>query len=67
MIHVPDVRATVDWYTSIGFTLDRQGEEDGGEIVWAKPSFGNSELMLDSGGKSSADHRREVIHTLPPN
>jgi catechol 2,3-dioxygenase-like lactoylglutathione lyase family enzyme len=34
MIHVPDVRATVDWYTSIGFTLDRQNEEDG-EINWA--------------------------------
>lgn len=61
MIHVPDVRATIAWYTSIGFTLVRQGEEgEGGEIVWAKLSYGNSELMLDSGGKLSADHRREV-------
>jgi len=59
MIHVPDVSATVDWYTSIGFTLIRQNEEDG-EINWAKLSFGNSELMLDAGGKSSTDHRREV-------
>ncbi len=50
MIHVPDVSATVDWYTSIGFTLIRQNEEDG-EINWAKLSFGNSELMLDAGGK----------------
>ncbi len=24
MIHVPNVRATIDWYTSIGFTLVRQ-------------------------------------------
>ena len=59
MIHVPDVRATIGWYTSIGFTLDRQGEEDG-EIVWAKLSFGNSDLMLDAGGKLSTEHRREV-------
>jgi uncharacterized glyoxalase superfamily protein PhnB len=59
MMHVPDVRATIEWYTSIGFTLVRQGEEDG-EIVWAKLSFGNSELILDIGGKPSTEHRREV-------
>ncbi len=58
MIHVPDVRATVDWYTSIGFTLDRQNEEDG--INWAKLTFGNSEVMFQSGGKPSTEHRREV-------
>src|SRR5882672_11503976 len=57
MIHVPDVRATIGWYTSIGFTLGREGEEDG-EIVWAKLSFGNSGLMLSAGGKPSAEHRR---------
>jgi predicted lactoylglutathione lyase len=33
MIHVPDVRATAEWYTSIGFTLIRQNEEDG-ELNW---------------------------------
>jgi uncharacterized glyoxalase superfamily protein PhnB len=59
MIHVPDVRATVDWYTSIGFTLVRQNEEDG-ERNWAKLTFGNSEVMFQAGGKSSSDHRREV-------
>ncbi len=59
MIHVPDVRATVDWYTSIGFTLDRQNEEDG-EINWAKLTIGNSEVMFQSGGKPSTEHRREV-------
>ncbi len=59
MIHVPDVRATADWYTSIGFQVLRVNEEDG-EINWAKLSFGNSELMLDAGGKPSTDHRREV-------
>ncbi|HKV60815.1 MAG TPA: VOC family protein [Candidatus Acidoferrum sp.] len=59
MIHVPDVRATVAWYTSIGFTLVRQNEEDG-EINWAKLTFGNSEVMFDAGGKTSTEHRREV-------
>ncbi len=59
MIHVPDVRATLDWYTSIGFKLVRQNEEDG-EINWAKLTFGISEVMFQSGGKSSTEHRREV-------
>ena len=59
MIHVEDVSATVNWYTSIGFKVVRQNEEDG-DINWAKLSFGNSELMLNAGGKPSADPRREV-------
>jgi uncharacterized glyoxalase superfamily protein PhnB len=59
MIHVPDVRATVDWYISIGFQLVRQNEEDG-EINWAKLTFENSEVMFQAGGKSSTEHRREV-------
>jgi uncharacterized glyoxalase superfamily protein PhnB len=59
MIHVPDVRATVEWYTSIGFKLVGQNEDDG-ELNWAKLSFGNSEIMLNTDGKPSAEHRREV-------
>lgn len=59
MIHVPDVSAAVDWYTSIGFKLIRHNEEDG-EINWAKLLFGNSELMINAGGKPSDNHRRDV-------
>jgi uncharacterized glyoxalase superfamily protein PhnB len=59
MIHVPDVRATMEWYTSIGFALVRQNDEDG-ETNWAKLTFGNSEVMFQAGGKPSAAHRREV-------
>jgi uncharacterized glyoxalase superfamily protein PhnB len=59
MIHVPDVRATVEWYTSIGFKLVGQNEDDG-ELNWAKLSVGNSEIMLNTDGKPSAEHRREV-------
>jgi uncharacterized glyoxalase superfamily protein PhnB len=65
MIHVPDVSATVAWYTSIGFRLSRQNVEDG-EVNWASLSFGNSELMLNAGGIPSSATRREVdlyIHT----
>jgi uncharacterized glyoxalase superfamily protein PhnB len=59
MIHVPDVRAAVEWYSLIGFKLVRQNEEDG-EVNWASLTFGNSEVMLNSGGKASTAHRREV-------
>jgi hypothetical protein len=33
MIHVPDVSAAVEWYTSIGFSVVRTNEEDG-EVNW---------------------------------
>lgn len=59
MIHVPDVRATIDWYTSIGFELIGQNDEDG-EPNWASLSYSGSEVMLNAGGKASADHRRDV-------
>jgi len=65
MIHVPDVKATADWYTSIGFKLVRCNEEEG-EMNWALLSLGSSELMLQAGGKPSAAQRREVdlyVHT----
>jgi uncharacterized glyoxalase superfamily protein PhnB len=59
MIHVPDVSSTIEWYRSIGFKLVRSNEEDG-ETNWASLSFGNSEVMLNSSGKASTAHRREV-------
>jgi uncharacterized glyoxalase superfamily protein PhnB len=59
MIHVADVSATVHWYASLGFKVVRQNEEDG-NINWAKLSLGNSEIMLNAGGKTSLEPRREV-------
>ncbi len=47
------------WYQAVGFKLLRTNEEDG-EANWAALSFGNSEVMLSSGGKPSAENRREV-------
>ena len=59
MIHVTNVRATVDWYGSIGFETVRYNEEDG-EMDWALLSLGNSEIMFSAGGRSSSEHRREI-------
>jgi uncharacterized glyoxalase superfamily protein PhnB len=37
----------------------RRNEEDG-ETYWAKLSFGDSEMLLNAGGRPTTDHRREV-------
>lgn len=65
MIHVPDVRATAEWYKTVGFTVTGTNEEDG-EMNWAALSFGTTEVMLNEGGRPSTEHRREVdlyVHT----
>src|SRR5262249_38866056 len=60
MIHVPDVRATVDWYQSIGFTvLNTYGDESDG-LSFAILSFGNSQVMFNQNGQPSTSFRREV-------
>ena len=48
MLCVPDMAATVAWYTSLGFTL-RERHPDEGEMDWACLSFGTSEIMLVPG------------------
>ena len=58
MIHVPDVRATVDWYESIGFTVMASYSED--DEAFAMLSFGSGEVMFSSGGHPSTQRRREV-------
>lgn len=67
MLHVPDVRATVEWYETVaGFTRVRVYEEDG-EMLWALLKYGNAEFMLNAGGKASDAWRREVdlyVHTV---
>jgi uncharacterized glyoxalase superfamily protein PhnB len=61
MIHVPDVRAAAQWYAGIGFRIERVEERDrDGQMNWALLSFGETCLMLDSGGEPSAAPRREV-------
>lgn len=60
MIHVPDVRATVDWYQNIGFKVIETFGDDGEGLSFAILSFGSSEVMFNSGGQPSTRDRREV-------
>jgi ankyrin repeat protein len=57
MIRVPDVRATMEWYRSIGFELEGQYEIDS-DSAWAGLSLGGCFLMLVPSGTKSA--KREV-------
>jgi hypothetical protein len=57
MMRVPDVRAAVDWYRSIGFELQGQYEIDS-DSAWAGLSLGGCFLMLVPSGTTSA--KREV-------
>lgn len=60
MIHVPDVRAAVDWYESIGFTVKNTYGNDEGGLSFAMVSFGTTDVMFNQGGKPSTSFRREV-------
>jgi len=60
MIHVPDVRATVDWYQSIGFTVINTYGDDNDGLSFAIMSFGKDEVVFNEGGKLSTSDRREV-------
>ncbi|HEX6719531.1 MAG TPA: VOC family protein [Pyrinomonadaceae bacterium] len=60
MIHVPDVRATVDWYESIGFrAVATYGNESDG-LSFAIMAYGNGQVMFSQGGEASKKRRREV-------
>ncbi len=60
MIHVPDVRATVDWYESIGFKVVATYGNEGDGLSFAIVSFEKAEVMFNQDGETSAKHRREV-------
>jgi uncharacterized glyoxalase superfamily protein PhnB len=59
MIHVPDVRVTMEWYRSVGFELVSTNEDDG-KVDWALLSFGDGQVMFNAGGTLSSAARREV-------
>ena len=48
MLAVPDTRATVRWYQSLGFTAHDEYEDDG-ELVFARLTFGGAEFTLTRG------------------
>ena len=59
MFHVSDVRATVAWYESIGFSVLNTFEDEDG-MTFAMLSYGDSQIMLNAGGRLSTEHRRDV-------
>jgi uncharacterized glyoxalase superfamily protein PhnB len=60
MIHVPDVRSTVDWYVDIGFKIVDTYDDGGDGLSFAILEFASSEVMFNQGGQSSSQRRREV-------
>ena len=61
MIHVPDVRATVEWYESIGFrVVETYGNETPDGLSFGIVAFGDSRVMFNQCGEPSTKHRREV-------
>jgi len=61
MIHVPDVRATVEWYKGIGFEVVAiYGDGTGENFSFAIMSFGSTKVMFNTDGEPSDKGRREV-------
>ena len=61
MLQVPDVRATVEWYESVGFrVVATYGNETAEGMSFGIVAFGESEVMFNQGGVTSDKHRREV-------
>ena len=56
MIDVADVRATVEWYRSIGFGLEGAFEEDG-VMNWAGVYFGGAYILLVPSSDKTVRHR----------
>jgi catechol 2,3-dioxygenase-like lactoylglutathione lyase family enzyme len=68
MIHVPDVRATVDWYESIGFRIVATYGNESDGFSFAIVAFGDSQIMFSQGGEPSTKRRREVdLYTYTDN
>ena len=60
MIHVPDVRAAVAWYESIGFSVLNTFEDEADGMTFAVLSYRGAQIFLNAGGRSSTEDRREV-------
>jgi catechol 2,3-dioxygenase-like lactoylglutathione lyase family enzyme len=45
-LRVPDIAATLDWYTSIGFTEVGRNEDEG-DVNWGMLAFGPAQFMLN--------------------
>ena len=59
MLQVPDIRATIAWYVSVGFSLIETAEEEG-ELTWALLGYGEGRVMFNGGGHASDAPRRDA-------
>src|SRR6476661_535794 len=61
MLHVPNVRETVDWYKSIGFSVLNAFEDDDDGMTFAVLAYRGSQIFVNAGGRASnGEDRRDV-------
>lgn len=60
MLHVPDVKAAVAWYEGIGCQVLETYDDGRDGLSFAILAIGATRLMLNQGGRPSAERRREV-------
>ena len=60
MIHVPDVRAAIDWYQGIGFHVVETFDNGSSGLSFAILSFGSTQVMFNAGGRAASQERRDV-------
>jgi catechol 2,3-dioxygenase-like lactoylglutathione lyase family enzyme len=63
-ISVPDIAATLDWYTSIGFKEIGRYEDDG-NVTWGMVSFGKAILGLVPGSNLPHAGNAPLLHGKP--
>jgi hypothetical protein len=54
ILHVPDIAATLRWYTSIGFDEVGRYPEDGTTLFWGMVTLGGAALMFEPGAAAGA-------------
>jgi catechol 2,3-dioxygenase-like lactoylglutathione lyase family enzyme len=59
MLHVQDLPATVAFYEGLGFSTVERYDDDG-DLTFAIMQFGNSLVMLNSGGTRGNGARRDA-------
>lgn len=60
MIHVADVRATAEWYETVGFKVEDTYGNGADGLSFAILSAGATRVMFNQGGRPSGARRREV-------
>ena len=59
MLQVPDIAASIAWYTAVGFEVLGTNEDDG-ELNWALLGYGGGRVMFNIGGHAATAARRDA-------